>query len=222
VYAQYLRSRHFLVEEASDGAVALEKAMAMRPVLVCTELVLPTLDGIALSARLRAQEATHSTIVIALTAYARIHAAAAMTGSFDLVLEKPCVPDVLAARVRDLIAESRRLRESSEAVVQRGRRARGRSHAFRKGLAALRRPESVPRPARAHDPAAAAGGSRSVDRRKRSRPRNGQERACPNCGEDSVFIERLHLRHGGFSRYEPAWFCDYCGHRQFVRRTVRR
>lgn len=221
--AGYLRAQNFRVEEADDGLVALAKATALQPSLVCTELTLPRLDGFELCGRLKALEETRAIPLIALTAdTCPILATNAAASSFDLVLEKPCLPGVLLSHVRDLIARSRRLREAGAAARHAAVRARtkactllARNAVFRQS--AERRPFS----ALLHNNGTLSltGGPRSIERRNRlTRPENGQERCCLRCDGDCVFIERVRVQYGALPRYEPAWFCESCGHRQFVRR----
>jgi hypothetical protein len=58
---------------------------------------------------------------------------------------------------------------------------------------------------------------RRFERRHPSRPRNGDVKACPQCGTTACeFSERYRFEGKGVA---PGWFCDApgCGFRQLVR-----
>src|ERR1700726_4617017 len=106
----------YTVEEAPDGAAAIQKIRARRYLLVITDLKLPGASGLDV---LRASKAADATIpVILLTAYGSVEeAVAAMKdGAFDF-LQKPVDLDHLkllverAARQQDLLRENLLLRE---------------------------------------------------------------------------------------------------------------
>ncbi len=62
--------RGFEVEFAEDGAEAVKKARDASPALILMDLSLPVLDGWEATRRIKADEATRSIPVIALTAHA--------------------------------------------------------------------------------------------------------------------------------------------------------
>lgn len=68
---------------ASNGLDALAQARALRPALVLMDLKIPGLDGLEATRRLKADSATASIPVVALTAQA-------MTGDRERALEAGC------------------------------------------------------------------------------------------------------------------------------------
>jgi CheY-like chemotaxis protein len=98
----FLEKAGFSVEFADDGEAALERARTAPPALVVTEILIPKLDGLALSRRLREDPVTAGVPVIVfsiLSAGAR--AAEAGASAF---LRKPLVESVFVAAVKDLVA----------------------------------------------------------------------------------------------------------------------
>ncbi len=107
--AYFLAEAGYAVEFCDDGTAALERARAMRPALVITEILVPKLDGLALCRRLKADSATAGAAVLVfsiLMAEGRAREAGA-----DAFLRKPLAERRLVDTVRDLIA----LREPSAA-----------------------------------------------------------------------------------------------------------
>ena len=62
--------RGYEVEFAEDGAEAVRKAREIAPALILMDLSLPVMDGWEATRRIKADEATRSIPVIALTAHA--------------------------------------------------------------------------------------------------------------------------------------------------------
>lgn len=92
-------------EQASDGKEALEKAVRLLPDLILMDLSLPGVDGWEITRRLKADPATRNIQIVALTAHAtRGPLDRAREVGCDLVLTKPCPPDVLIERVKHLLA----------------------------------------------------------------------------------------------------------------------
>lgn len=103
--AALLRNHGHAVEEAHDGASALQIAEAFLPEIVFLDLAMPGMDGFAVAEALREQErmTTARTLVIALSAFG--HAAfreATAEGGFDGHLQKPYAADELLALVATL------------------------------------------------------------------------------------------------------------------------
>jgi CheY-like chemotaxis protein len=78
-----LKSRGYMVYEATTGEEALELARIHLPGLILMDLQLPGLDGYAVTRRLKADAATAAIPVVALTAYA-------MPGDRDKALAAGC------------------------------------------------------------------------------------------------------------------------------------
>jgi CheY-like chemotaxis protein len=97
MYAQFLSSA-FDVMEAADAEHALTLIDARRPDLVITDLSLPGMDGFDMIERLRHDPATRRIPVICLSGFGgHAHEERARESGCDLILQKPCLPDALAA-----------------------------------------------------------------------------------------------------------------------------
>jgi signal transduction histidine kinase/DNA-binding response OmpR family regulator len=111
----YVRSRfesRYRIVEASDGADAIRLARQMIPDLIISDVMMPGTDGHAVVAALRENPETDFIPIILLTAQAaqdeRI--AGLLRGADDYIV-KPFDMRELEARVENLIASRRRLRE---------------------------------------------------------------------------------------------------------------
>jgi CheY-like chemotaxis protein len=91
---------------AADGVEGLSAARASRPDLVVCELEMPGMNGIALCAALRADEATRRLPIVVVTASGGPAALAAIAAGCDVVLPKPVSRALLLATIRDLLART--------------------------------------------------------------------------------------------------------------------
>lgn len=115
--AEYLAFAGFRISEAGTGEEALAKAFRELPAVILMDLSLPDVDGWECMRRLRADERTRATLILAVTAHALDeYARSAREAGADAVVTKPYL-------MPDLIAEIRR-GLTSKAVLQpsRGRR----------------------------------------------------------------------------------------------------
>jgi len=98
------------VAEATDGGAALDRAIAFRPALIVTDLVMPGMDGLALLKALRV-ELPASTVIV-LTGHATVETAVAAMrdGAYDY-LTKPVDIRRLRALVDKALEQSDVLRE---------------------------------------------------------------------------------------------------------------
>ena len=98
------------VAEAADGSDALDRAIAFRPSLIVTDLVMPGMDGLALLKALRV-ELPASTVIV-LTGHATVETAVAAMrdGAYDY-LTKPVDLRRLHALVDKALEQSEVLRE---------------------------------------------------------------------------------------------------------------
>ena len=104
LYSTYLSSCGFDVEQASDGVQAVEKGRALLPNAIVMDLALPGIDGWEATRQLKEDPRTKDIPVIALTGHSlQTHADRARTVRCDAFLTKPCVPDDLVAKIRELI-----------------------------------------------------------------------------------------------------------------------
>jgi CheY-like chemotaxis protein len=78
-----LQRKGYDVEIAVDGVEGVEKATGSRYDLILMDMSLPEIDGWEATRRLRAQEDTHRTPIIALTAHA-------MAGDREKAIEAGC------------------------------------------------------------------------------------------------------------------------------------
>ncbi len=88
---------------AADGVEGLAAARVSPPDLVLCDLEMPRMDGVALCAALRAEEATCRVPILAVTGAGGDAALAATAAGCDAVLPKPCSRVLLIATVRDLL-----------------------------------------------------------------------------------------------------------------------
>jgi signal transduction histidine kinase/ligand-binding sensor domain-containing protein/DNA-binding response OmpR family regulator len=112
---EYIRGhleRRYRVVEAADGVEGLASAERLIPDLVISDVMMPEMDGYELCRSLRANPETDFLPVILLTAKADTeHKVAGLTEGADDYVVKPFEMDELEARVANLIASRRRLRE---------------------------------------------------------------------------------------------------------------
>ena len=94
----------FAVEEARNGAEAIQKAQAAPPDLVLMDLWMPVLDGLEATRRLKEDARTSHVPVLALSAQtlAPSAEAAAEAGATSFV-PKPCDPDELLQHIRSAL-----------------------------------------------------------------------------------------------------------------------
>jgi CheY-like chemotaxis protein len=78
-----LEAEGYAVDVATDAEEALELLASVRPRLILMDLQLPGMDGLELTRRLKADPATRSIVILALTAYA-------MKGDADKVRAAGC------------------------------------------------------------------------------------------------------------------------------------
>ncbi|MBI2526606.1 MAG: sigma-54-dependent Fis family transcriptional regulator [Candidatus Rokubacteria bacterium] len=99
-------------EEAADGQEALDKAVASRPAVVITDLVMPKLDGLALLKALQAE--VPFAMVIILTGHGTIETAVGATkdGAYDY-LTKPVDTNRLRLLIQKALEKGAALREVS-------------------------------------------------------------------------------------------------------------
>lgn len=96
------------VIEARSGAEGLEAAARVKPSLILLDIRLPGLDGFAVLERLRADPATASIPIVALTAQAMVgDREQALEAGFSGYIPKPIDTRTLADRVRALLDPER-------------------------------------------------------------------------------------------------------------------
>ncbi|MEM9996377.1 MAG: ATP-binding protein, partial [Bacteroidota bacterium] len=117
----YIRSHlddAFTVIEAENGRVGVERALELVPDLVLSDVMMPELDGLDLTAALKADARTSHVPVVLLTARADVaDRIAGYEAGADAYLPKPFSAAELRVRVRTLIAERRRLQARFSAAA---------------------------------------------------------------------------------------------------------
>ena len=118
---QELQGMGYAVLEAEDGQVGLTKAKAEQPDLIISDVMMPKMDGFELAQAIRADANSSHVPLILLTAKGSEESR--ITGletGVDDYLTKPFNPRELQARVANLIAQRKRLRQQfAEAVTIR-------------------------------------------------------------------------------------------------------
>ncbi|HEX9577001.1 MAG TPA: HAMP domain-containing sensor histidine kinase [Myxococcales bacterium] len=95
---------HFKVISAEDGAKGLEMALREQPSLVVADLMMPGIDGLELTRRLRAEERTRHIPVLMLTARGDLDARlAGLETGVNAYLAKPFSPRELLTTARALV-----------------------------------------------------------------------------------------------------------------------
>jgi two-component system cell cycle response regulator DivK len=104
-YSEALAAAGFQIEQAHNGFQALEKAIELRPDLILTDIAVPGLDGIELCRRIRADTRTSAIPVLAITGHDdRSYPDRVRLAGADGVLSKPCAPELLVEKARNLLA----------------------------------------------------------------------------------------------------------------------
>jgi signal transduction histidine kinase len=97
---------HFKVISADDGLKGLEMALRERPSLVVTDLMMPGIDGLELTRRLRADEATRHIPVLMLTARGDLDdRVKGLETGVSAYLAKPFSPRELLTTARALVQQ---------------------------------------------------------------------------------------------------------------------
>jgi two-component system cell cycle response regulator DivK len=206
MYAEYLRLASCDVDQATDGRQALAIAVSRRPHIVITETQLPGIDGFDLCRLLRADRTTGETPIIVVTgdAYERDIERARAAGATE-VLVKPCLPEDLAARIRQVL-------QASRDSIDRGEKAYAKAAATSIARARLReaRLKHQQTLVRSHN-------RRQTD----SPPVPAPQLACPQCDAELVYD---HSYVGGVNAHHTEQW-DYfrcpggCGTYQYRQRT---
>ncbi len=109
-----LRPPDYELVEAADGAAGLSRALALHPVLIVLDLLLPRITGLEVCERLRSDAATDQTPIIMLGAKTETadRVRAIRLGADDYLVQ-PVDMRELAARLERLIERTRRDRDAS-------------------------------------------------------------------------------------------------------------
>jgi two-component system cell cycle sensor histidine kinase/response regulator CckA len=103
-----LTSAGYALQEASDGAEALEVAGNFRPDLVVTDIMMPTMDGYELARQIRAYPGLDCTRLIFYSATLRQEEASALADALGAArfVVKPVDPEVLLEMVAHVLSDA--------------------------------------------------------------------------------------------------------------------
>ncbi|QQS20684.1 MAG: response regulator [Candidatus Moraniibacteriota bacterium] len=107
LYAEVFRGAGFEVTEAKDGLEGLELATANRPDIVFTGIIMPRMDGFALTEALR-KNVTTASLPIAFSSHLgrqEDQKRAREMGVNDFIVRDVVTPNEVVARLRSLVAE---------------------------------------------------------------------------------------------------------------------
>jgi len=105
MYAAELASAGFMVLEAGDGAVAIEKAVQFGPHALVLDLMLPGVDGFKVARRLRADDRTQDVAIVAVTALqSQKFQELALAAGCDAFMSKPVIGAALVGEIVRLLA----------------------------------------------------------------------------------------------------------------------
>jgi len=116
---ELLDPQKYRIEEAADGAAALQLASATRPDLILLDVMMPGMDGYEVCRRLRANPELHEVPVIMITALSdQASRLAGIEAGADDFITKPYVIAELRARVQTItrLNRYRRLLEAQAAL----------------------------------------------------------------------------------------------------------
>ena len=106
LYAAELAAAGFMVLEAQDGATAIGKAFQFGPHAVVLDLMIPGVDGFKVARRLRTDDRTAETVIIALTALrSEKFEGLALGAGCDAFLSKPVLSAALVGELVRQIAK---------------------------------------------------------------------------------------------------------------------
>jgi CheY-like chemotaxis protein len=108
MYRDYLNHSGFRTVDAHNGHQALEKAQALHPNAVLTDLAVPGMDGFEFCRALRRSDETRSIPILAVTGHSEYldDPNRFAQAGISHVLTKPCPPDVIAEELRRLLREA--------------------------------------------------------------------------------------------------------------------
>jgi signal transduction histidine kinase/ligand-binding sensor domain-containing protein/DNA-binding response OmpR family regulator len=106
-------SKNYHVVTAADGEKGFAMALELIPDIIVTDLMMPVMDGLQLTEKVKTNENTNHIPVILLTAKSAIESKLdAMKFGADDYITKPFSPVLLEARVDNIIEQRKRLQES--------------------------------------------------------------------------------------------------------------
>ena len=111
-----LKKSNFIVDTASNGIVAIEKALKFKPDLIVLDVMMPEMDGITTCEKIREIPDLDNVIITFLTArnedYSEI---AGLEAGADDYIDKPIQPKVFVAKIKSLLR--RRLNTEQNDII---------------------------------------------------------------------------------------------------------
>ena len=99
-----LRKSNFIVETASNGIIAIEKALKFKPDLIVLDVMMPEMDGITACEKIRELPELENVMITFLTArnedYSEI---AGLEAGADDYIDKPIQPKVFVTKIKSLL-----------------------------------------------------------------------------------------------------------------------
>lgn len=112
MYAEYLEFAGFQVETARNGLEAVEKAQEASPDIILMDLSLPIMDGWEATRRIKQDARTRDIPVMALSGHVFSgNAEQARDAGCDEFVAKPCLPQDLENKIRNMLKPSRAKRQ---------------------------------------------------------------------------------------------------------------
>lgn len=114
MYAEYLEFVGFEVDTARNGAEAVEKAQDGEPDIILMDLSLPVMDGWEATRLIKQDARTRDIPVMALTGHVLAgNAEHAREAGADEFVAKPCLPQDLENKIRNMLKPSKARRSGS-------------------------------------------------------------------------------------------------------------
>ena len=105
LYTEYLTYRGLGVVSAPDATMGMHLAETLRPDVIVMDISMPGINGITATHRLRLSPRTRRIPIVVLTGHAyRAIEQGALEAGADVFLTKPCLPEDLESRIRQLLA----------------------------------------------------------------------------------------------------------------------
>jgi two-component system, cell cycle response regulator DivK len=103
-YAEYLTYLGYRVAQVANGEDAVVSTHTLRPDVLLLDLALPGIDGWEVARRVKADDATRGTVIIALSACVFPgDILRATEAGCDTFLDKPCYPQTVADEIKRLL-----------------------------------------------------------------------------------------------------------------------
>lgn len=112
-----LAKENYILEKANDGVEGLEKAKTFKPHLIIMDVMMPKMDGIETSRKIKALPEFKNTMILFLTARGEEYTevAAFDAGAHDYII-KPIKPRALVSRINALFKRDAALETKNEVI----------------------------------------------------------------------------------------------------------